>query len=553
MRLIRERSDELRSLCAQYFGDDQPVVQAPGSGESAVPSGLSNEEVISRATAAKNGEKFANLNDGRWEKLGYESQSEAEYAHMSITRFWTGNDREQMVALLRGSGLMRPKLNRDDYVYGMADKLIAGGGDVYRATKATVETMPALAVPCATSWPEPLADAAFHGALGQAVRVMAPQSEADPAALLINMLAAFGAEVGTKPHMLVGRDKHPPRLFAVIVGETAKARKGHSWGFVHHVFSRLDPTFRLRVTDGLASGEGLIHAVRDRVVKVNADGIEEVVDEGVEDKRLLVVEPEYVRVLEMSKRAGNILSAVMRSAWDSGNLNTLVKTAPSRATGAHIVILGHITQHELVRKLNDNDIANGYANRILHVCAQRANLLPFGGELPDSALDDAVEALATSLIFSQSIGQMAWATETRPLWAEAYAKLSKGGTGLFGALTARAEAQVLRLTIIYALADFSPELRPEHLRAALAVWRYVEDSTRHIFGMQTGDAIADKILEEARGNPEGMTRTQIRDLFGRHRTEAQIESALRLLRDLGLAYMERQESGGKPREVWHVS
>lgn len=553
MRLIRERSDELRSLCAQYFGDDQPVVQAPGSGESAVPSGLSNEEVISRATAAKNGEKFANLNDGRWEKLGYESQSEAEYAHMSITRFWTGNDREQMVALLRGSGLMRPKLNRDDYVYGMADKLIAGGGDVYGATKATVATIPALVVPRAGDWPEPLEEAAFHGALGQAVRVMAPQSEADPAALLINMLAAFGAEVGPKPHMLVGRDKHPPRLFAVIVGETAKARKGHSWGFVHHVFSRLDPTFKLRVTDGLASGEGLIHRVRDRIVKENADGIEEVVDEGVEDKRVLVVEPEYVRVLEMSKRAGNILSAVMRSAWDSGNLNTLVKIAPSRATGAHIVILGHITQHELVRKLNDNDIANGYANRILHVCAQRANLLPFGGELPDSALDDAVEALATSLIFSQSIGQMAWATETRPLWAEAYAKLSKGGTGLFGALTARAEAQVLRLTIIYALADFSPELRPEHLRAALAVWRYVEDSTRHIFGMQTGDAIADKILEEARGNPEGMTRTQIRDLFGRHRTEAQIESALRLLRDLGLAYMERQESGGKPREVWHVS
>jgi len=553
MRLIRERSAELRSLFAQLFGPVTSETDGLVVDVAAHPVPLSDDELRAKAMNSASSEKFTALWEGHWQELGYQSQSEADYSFLGMARFWTGNDRERMVAWLRESGLNREKANRDDYVYGMADRLIAAGGDVYRATKATVETMPALAVPRATSWPEPLADAAFHGALGQAVRVMAPQSEADPAALLINMLAAFGAEVGTKPHMLVGRDKHPPRLFAVIVGETAKARKGHSWGFVHHVFSRLDPTFRLRVTDGLASGEGLIHAVRDRVVKVDAVGVEEVVDEGIEDKRLLVVEPEYVRVLEMSKRAGNILSAVMRSAWDSGNLNTLVKTAPSRATGAHIVILGHITQHELVRKLNDNDIANGYANRILHVCAQRANLLPFGGELPDSALDDAIEALATSLVFSQSIGQMAWASETRPLWAKAYDDLSKSGTGLFGALTARAEAQVLRLTIIYALADFSPELRPEHLRAALAVWRYVEDSTRHIFGMQTGDAIADKILEEARGNPEGMTRTQIRDLFGRHRTEAQIESALRLLRDLGLAYMERQESGGKPREVWHVS
>jgi hypothetical protein len=553
MRRIHERSDELRSLCAQYLDGGEPVSQTPPVDGDGPVDVRSDESLIAKAKAALNGEKFAALWEGRWQALGYESPSEAEYGLMSELRFWTGNDRDRMVTLLRASGLKRPKLDRDDYVYGMADKLISAGGDVYGATKATVAGTSGLPVPRASDWPAPLEPEAFHGPLGQAVQIMAPHSEADPAALLLNMLVTFGAQVGPKPHMLVGRDKHPPRLFGTIVGETAKGRKGHSWGMVNHLFNRIDPTLRGRVTDGLASGEGLLHAVRDRVVKVNVDGVEEVVDEGVPDKRLLVIEPEYVRVLEMGKRPGNILSAVMRSAWDTGDLNTLVKTSPARATAAHICVVGHITQYELVRKLNDTDIANGFANRVLHVCAQRANLLPFGGELPESDLDEVVEASATAVVFSQSIGQMAWAPETRPLWVQAYARLSQGGRGLFGALTARAEAQVLRLTIVYALADFSPELRPEHLRAALAVWRYVEDSTRYVFGTRTGDAIADKILEEARGKPEGLTRTQIRDLFGRHRTEAEIASALGLLRDLGLAHMERRQTGGKPQEVWHAT
>jgi hypothetical protein len=53
---------------------------------------------------------------------------------------------------------------------------------------------------------------------------------------------------------------------------------------------------------------------------------------------------------------------------------------------------------------------------------------------------------------------------------------------MFGAMTARLDAIAVRLSVIYALLDCSPLIRAVHLKAALAVVKYCEDSTRFIFG-----------------------------------------------------------------------
>ena len=83
--------------------------------------------------------------------------------------------------------------------------------------------------------------------------------------------------------------------------------------------------------------------------------ITEVTDEGVTDKRLLVVESEFASVLRVAQRQGNTLSATIREAWDSGNLRTLTKNDPMTATGAHICIVGHITADELRAELTATD------------------------------------------------------------------------------------------------------------------------------------------------------------------------------------------------------
>ena len=133
-----------------------------------------------------------------------------------------------------------------------------------------------------------------------------------------------------------------------------------------------------RIEHGLSSGEGLIWAVRDPVEKTDAGGKTTVIDPGVEDKRLLILESEFASALRVLKREGNTLSATVRNAWDSGKLSTLTKNSPNRATGAHISIVGHITRTELLRYLDSTETANGFGNRFLWCCVRQIEV-PSGG------------------------------------------------------------------------------------------------------------------------------------------------------------------------------
>jgi hypothetical protein len=92
---------------------------------------------------------------------------------------------------------------------------------------------------------------------------------------------------------------------------------------------------------------------------------------------------------------------------------------------------------------------------------------------------------------------------------------------------------------------------PDHLDAAMALWEYAERSCQHIFGDALGDPVADDILRALRrAGDEGLSRTQIRELFGGHKRSQRIDGALALLHALGLAVMARRETGGRPVEVW---
>ena len=86
--------------------------------------------------------------------------------------------------------------------------------------------------------------------------------------------------------------------------------------------------------------------------------------------------------------------------------------------------------------------------------------------------------------------------------------------------------------------------------AALAMWDYCEESARFIFGDSLGYPEADRILGELRANPQGLTRTNIRDIFGRNRSESEIEAALRCLSERSLAARQTRETGGRSGEVW---
>ena len=87
---------------------------------------------------------------------------------------------------------------------------------------------------------------------------------------------------------------------------------------------------------------------------------------------------------------------------------------------------------------------------------------------------------------------MSFSPEAADLWKAIYDDLSEQKSGLFGAVTGRAEAQTVRLALLYALLDGATEISLQHLEAGLALWRYCENSARYIFGDsldETPDAI----------------------------------------------------------------
>ena len=398
-------------------------------------------------------------------------------------------------------------------------------------------------------WPKPLAAEAFHGPAGEFVRVVEPHSEADPTALLTGFLVMAGNAIGDGPHLCVEADEHPGRLFGVWVGQTAGGRKGVAQGRTRSAVVKADEVWVERVQSGLSSGEGLIQAVRDPVIEGEGDDLV-VSDVGVIDKRLMVVEAEFASTLRVLGRDGNTLSPTLRNAWDSGRLQTMTKGSPSRATGAHISILGHITADELRRYLTATEAGNGFANRFLWICVRRSKALPFGGDLDPTGLDTAIADLKRAIEWAKTATTLTWAPEARPIWASVYPSLSAGRPGMLGAITSRAEAQTVRLATLYAALDRSNEIRPEHLHAALAVWDYALESARYIFGDDLGDPVADEILRALRTRPRGMTRNELRDHFQRHKSAETIGAALDLLRRRGLVDVSKVETGGRPAERW---
>lgn len=401
-------------------------------------------------------------------------------------------------------------------------------------------------------WPR-LEEEALYGLPGRFVRALEPHTEADPVAVLIQFLVAFGNCIRRGPHFGVEADLHYTNLYAVLVGETSKARKGTSWGHVERIYRRVDEKWATkRTAEGLSSGEGLIWQVRDKIYTMEK-GTRVLSDPGVKDKRLLLVESEYAGVFKVMSRQGNTLSPIIRRAWDGGDLEALTKNSPARATNPHISIVGHITTHELRRHLTKTEAASGFGNRHLFACVLRSKCLPEGGNWSDEDATEILEDLEEAIDVARTVGQQAVKRdkEATEIWREVYPELSEGKPGMAGALTARAEAQVMRLAMLYALTDVSFEIKADHLLAALALWQYCEASVQFVFGTALGDPTCDTILTALQDRGK-LSRTGIRDLFGRHETRYEIDRALGVLLELDLVAVKTQKTKGRPAELWRL-
>src|ERR1044072_8907370 len=305
---------------------------------------------------------------------------------------------------------------------------------------------------------------ALYGLAGEFIETILPHTEADKAALLVQMLVAFGNIIGRGPYYVAESTPHHTNLYALVVGATSAA-KGSSLKQVRNVLDRVDEAWARDCNkSGLSSGEGLVEVI------------------GEADKRLFLRESEFASVLPRQGRDASVLTATLRELWDEGNARVMNRKHNALcATDAHVSLVGHITPEELMQRLSITDLANGYANRFLFVCVRRSKDLADGGNLLERDVNTLVMKIQRAKQFAEGVREMKRDEHAAELWRAGYPRLVEDKTGMLGKAVARARAQVLGLSCLSALLDCSSAVRRQHLEAALALWQYCEDSAHYIF------------------------------------------------------------------------
>jgi hypothetical protein len=277
-------------------------------------------------------------------------------------------------------------------------------------------------------------------------------------------------------------------------------------------------------------------------------------------KSLLCYESEFSRPITAMRREGNTLSPLLRSAWDSQPLEVLTRgKSRMKASNAHISIVANVTPEEL-RKLLDGsvEVANGFSNRFLWALVRRSKLLPHGGNA--DVLNAFAKPLADALAKAKSLGMIRRTEEANRLWESVYPSLAEARPEAFGKATERARPQTMRLALVYALLDGSASIGVEHLRAALAVWRYCEASAKLIFTKSDSinnntttpvqEPLAVRLLH-AIGSCPGVSRTDLWDVAGHKVTASDMDQALAWLVSQALAH-SRTEGDGRARcDRWY--
>lgn len=405
----------------------------------------------------------------------------------------------------------------------------------------------------ARQWPARPSVILSHGVIGDLLNRVEEETEADPVAIATTFLVALGSVVGRGPHFMVGAKAHHANLFATIVGGTGEGRKGTSMSIVRAIMRGIDQKWASDChTSALSSGEGLIDLVRDEVWKPQLDkktgAIEMVLAEpGVTDKRLLCEIEEMAAAMRAGKSDRSILFPVLRDAWDGNDLRNPTKNSPRRATEPHVSAVFHVTPEELLKLQTDCDIFGGTWNRLIWIAAKRARYCPHGGDFDD--LRDLQDRVRSVVTHGSNVGRMRRTESADRLWeAEYYRRAEARMGGVVGAILGRADAQLVRLSMLAALCRCEAWVDEVDLAAALDLWRYCEASVR-LFFSSGEDPLISKIIAAVNESP-GISRRMLRRTVAKTMRAAAFLDKLAQAAATGAISHEVRQTGGRPSECW---
>lgn len=129
---LPECSDRVNNCQAALEQLLDELFPEPAASQRQPSPSLGIDEIIAKAKAAKNGQRFSQLFDaGDYESAGYKSQSEADLALCNQIAFFAGPNPDLVDAVFRQSKLYREKWDREDYRTATIEKAIASCTEFY--------------------------------------------------------------------------------------------------------------------------------------------------------------------------------------------------------------------------------------------------------------------------------------------------------------------------------------------------------------------------------------------------------------------------------------
>ncbi|OPY76883.1 MAG: hypothetical protein A4E65_03032 [Syntrophorhabdus sp. PtaU1.Bin153] len=354
----------LQKVIDQYFSKILEVVSAPKPTVT-----LEDEEIIRRAENAKNGAAFKKLYSGDWND--YSSQSEADLAFCGMLAFWTKNQ-EQIDRIYRGSGLMRPKWEREDYRTQTITKAIQGTPETYQGRFTQVQTMQEV-TPGQTVDPLTFPDI-MTGAAGGFASTYSNISEAPKHFYYMAYLTCLGSilsgDVRLKSLLTV-----QPRLYTIFLGASGRGRKSTPISITTDFFQNAFQDFGLM--HHANSGEGLGIFLE-------------------KSPNTLLVYDEFMGFVSKAIQKGNTLLGTVTTLFEKNQYQTATKDKQLLIENAYLSILGACTEDTWQRCWHPDFTAIGLVNRLFLVSGGMEKLVPIPPTLDVSVWKGLLDELRTT-------------------------------------------------------------------------------------------------------------------------------------------------------------
>jgi putative DNA primase/helicase len=226
---IQSRQEEIERVVQRVFGEESTNGHNELSAVTEpVDNGFSDHEIVQKALAASNGEKFRRLSAG--DSSDYTSTSEADQALCSLLAFWTGPDPDRIDALFRQSGLYREKWERADYRNRTIAKALENRTEFYEPARVVAllddsvnsvrsdfeEEKEFVELPQAPPFPVD----ALPKCCRRFVREAATSIGCAPDLVAVPLLGLLSSAIGNSRQVQLKRSwKESAALFAVVVAE----------------------------------------------------------------------------------------------------------------------------------------------------------------------------------------------------------------------------------------------------------------------------------------------------------------------------------------------